>query len=854
MSREIGLHTRMDAHLKLPPHELAYFQEYLKNGGAQDEIKMTKLGEILSEKIESSRDFFLKVLNENEFYFKSVHPAMYKYGSMEFSELQIIGKFLLFWYVMRPYNAIASCEHKFTYHSIQHAFFEYSAFLDMMRVPTLIQHWSHYYVSLNQQQMQASFLQLKSTYEQLKVSMESLVTDHDTKIKSLESKATQFEQKTVFLEKELESSKAEKLEYKAKLESSKAELDLTIRDYNAKILDCTSKKNELEQKLDLKSKLVISIEKDNRDLKKKFDVLDSKARKFKSVESELSLARRDLLQKDQSILELESKCMLLQSKLDDAGKSVPTNTNKEVKSLKNELLKSKKMISDLEELLITSPSKSKIVLQKDIVDNNIDEARVLVDLMGTNLRSEKIVFVLQNYVVSSMKERPDEEFPAWLVVAQSLLKSICADIGLAKGFLSGRFLSSTHGDERREDVFMGLLCWKVESRYRALSWLRNRVVRGFSSSGAMGDVKLSSFHKYISEQQKTAGKITLSSGKTSPELSLEMSTLEVLRRETTLLIDNETFYPVSGSVFIPTVPSSLANALFAAVKNFALLNVCCFVTLMESDGDKVKKILLDILFELYDSSCSAKLDLDENKFLSPVLLTRAHDKIVSSFPSFPRMKVLLKQICACSDAFQDLYSKTFLFFEEHSGSQEEYFCQKRMLTLHTHVESLLDSFWASQEVSRHSEKVRGDLPDSMTGKIMAMEVLWNEESDKIIASKKHLDGLLLSLSSPDEKVEIKTCTAQTNTFMQSLSHLLIEGKLIVSDFATSKDNKNSTTEEILGYICNEMKSSDLREFLAAIQESIYSFKEVKKGKQVMVEGKSSLGKILQSLVIDENKK
>ena len=877
MTREIGLHTRMDAHLKLPAHELLYFQDYLKNGASSDETKMARVGEVLCEKVESSREFFAKVLNENEFYFKSVHPTLYRYGTVEFTETQIIGKFLLFWYVIRPYNAIASCEHKFTYHSIQHAFFEYASFLESIRVPILIQHWSHYYTLLNQQQLQLSFNQLKVTYDQLKLSMETILASHESKF-DLQKK--DYESRLEIQQKQFDSE----------FESQKKEFESTRINFENKIIQVEEHKNQLEvqlsatrNQLEQKQKENNGFEKEVKDLRKKCDFLDSKAQKYKTFKSEVSALTQKMVQKQQSFADLESKSLDLQAKLDESQKLKKDKTCHEIKTLRQELVKSKKMISDLENLLLTPNSTAKstenanvlperVKLEKDIVDNNIEEARVLVDLFATSMNSEKIVHVLQNYVVSSMKDRPDEEFPAWLVVAQSLLRSICSDVGLAKGFLSGRFLSSTYGLERREDVFMGLLCWKVESRYRALCWLRNRVVRGFSTSGAMGDITLGSFYKYVSDQQKIAGKVTLTSNKTSPELTLELSTLEVLRRETSILIDNETFYPVSGSVFIPTVPSTLASALFAAVKNFALLNVCCFVSLMESDGDKSKKLLLDIIFELYENSSSTTLNLSENKFISPVLLTCAHEKITNTFSmlsSFPRFKVLLKQISACADSFQDLYSKAFLFFEDH---QDDYFRQKRMLTLHTHVESLLDSFWATQEVSRHSEKIREDLPDSMTGKIMAMEVLWNEESDSLVSSKKNLDALLLSLNVYEfgtKKVKTETCTVQTNTFLQSLSHLLIEGKLVISDLESTscsfsakekqleqqtKNKLHSLTEEILGYICNEMKGNDLREFLAAIQESIYSFKEVRKGKQVMVEGKSSLGKILQSLVVGEDAK
>jgi hypothetical protein len=176
----------------------------------------------------------------------------------------------------------------------------------------------------------------------------------------------------------------------------------------------------------------------------------------------------------------------------------------------------------------------------------------------------------------------------------------------------------------------------------------------------------------------------------------------------------------------------------------------------------------------------------------------------------------------------------------------------------------------------------------MIGKIMAMEVLWNEETESISTGKKELEGLLISLSTNDEDEPFPNALHETEFFMHSLSYLVVHGKLLLqssilkdncmssfsfsretlkskskihsqklekSDLETAEKSEKSekslnldlnSTEEIMGFLCNEMKSIELREFLSAIQESIYSFKEVKKGKQVMIEGKSSLGKILKS--------
>lgn len=878
------LQMRMDANVRITGHELICFQELVKPS-VNDEVKLSQIANELSFKVPSSVVFFEKVLSENSDYFKSVHPQIFQFCGNDVSVSQIIGKFLLFWYVIRPFTPIAACEERFTFHSIQHAFFEFAAFFDSIRAPLQIQNFSAYVLSVHQQNYEISIQQNKALYDshaELKSNQcaeaTKLLQESEIKLNSLLEKC-----------KTLESEKEALIQCK-KLVSIE---DLKAQQDNEQIRKQEVEKLKLQNQQDLerceqsrkadaaRAKELIQLQtssiKFNRQelaaLKAKYKgkeeeltkcnarhaatsaLLKSTAEELKSKAEELATTnlKNDQLQAAYKSLEQETASLkLISTRNDEKKKTQPPLKENKDKILKSELARAQKIISGLEEELIaalsTNPTqlnnKSNSKSNKEIVDGNVQDARVLVDLYSTTLKSEKILQTLQNYVVSSMRDNKIDEFPAWLVVAQSVLRSICTEVGIAKCILSGRFSSSKLNLSQREDVFMGLLCWKVESHFRALSWLRNQVIRGYSENGKMGNVHLQSFLNYVVENQKIGGKITLVSGKTSAELAMEMSALNVLKKESLMLLDKDSFVPLSGAVFIPTAPTSISEGVFVAVRNFAYLNVCCFICLMEAESDSIKKILLDIFFDLIDNNIMITKTYKTN--LTPDNVMAAHDKVVAAFPSDKRFVPLLNQFKACADSFQDLYAKTFLFFDCHSTNEIDFFRQKRILTLHKHADSLLDSFWETQELSRHSEKLRDEIPESLIGKIMAMEVLLNEENESVLSARKNLEVLLMSLAPPgsDHEYKPKSTIDETNFFLHALSHLLINGELLI-DLQNHSDK--STSEEIIGFLCNQAQGTELREFITAIQESIHSFKEVRKGKKVMVQGKSSLGKILQSL-------
>lgn len=905
-----GLQMCMDTNLRLTASELICFQELVKAGGANDEMKMSHCAGDLAAKVPSSIAFFEKILDDHLLYFKNVHPQIFQYCGTETPNQLVIAKFLMFWYVIRPFTPVAACEERFTLHSIQHAFFEFSSYIETLRVPLQVQNWTSYLSTIQHQNFQASLQQTKTQYESysegLKSILEVKTREYETEMKALtlklDIKCKELQDLTFkYREKDEQDAKhllkCEQLEHNFKVgtdENSalKEQILAILRDK----AESEKRGRESQQKCE-------TLESRNRQLSGSDAELKREIKSLKSISSALKIEcasffdeKEDFKSKFQ---ELESKVQSLESQNASlssilAAKKLPPPQHqnavkdKELKTLRAEYAKSQKIISDLEEELVmfsstSNPQCMKIKWnKKEGLDTNVEEARVLVDLCATTTKAEKILQVLQNYVVSSLREKTDEEFPAWLVVGQSILRSICSDVGLARGYLHSHYknfsanmanAASGHALQLpRDDVFMGLLCWKVESRFRALSWLRNRVVRGFSSSGKMGNVNLQSFLDHVVEQQKIGGKITLAMGKTSPDLALEISSLNVLKRETLMLLDKNSVIPVSGAVFIPTVPASMADGVFLAVRNFALLNVCCFISLMESDSDSFKKNLLDIVFDLFDlppdGTRKTKLKSNETKTLpslTPDRFALAHKKVTATFSSLPDFKnftPLLNQLGACADSFQDLYAKTFLFFDAHSSNEIDFFRKKRMLTLYNHADSLLDSFWSCQEISRHSTKVNEDLPDSLIGKIMAMEVLWNEENESIDAARKQLEALLMSLSSssqdPASEIKCASTIDETNFFMHSLSHLIVNGKLLMHEQEKENESKeinsHSSSEDIIGYLCNEMQGCELREFITAIQESIHCFREVRKGKQVMVEGKSSLGKILQTLSSKQNSK
>jgi len=875
------LQMRMDANLRITSHELICFQELVKTSN-NDEVKLSHIANELSLKVPSSVVFFEKVLNENSDYFKSVHPQIFQFGGVDVSINQIIGKFLLFWYVIRPFTSIAACEERFTFHSIQHAFFEFAAFFDSIRAPLQIQNFSAYVLSVHQQNYQISIQQNKALYDSYAELKSNECTEATKLLEASEIKINSLVDKCKVLESEKEALiQCKKLVSIDDLKSQQEQLE------TSKVLreECETIKSQLKQaakaaeQREILIQLQISSIKFNRQefaaLKLKYKrledelckcklreenssaLLKTKEALLKTKEEELAVT---IFEKDQLAAALfEKKEEAIKVKQEGARKEEtkkkappPLKENKD-KILKLELAKAQKIISGLEEELITALSKPaesqslKSKSKKEIVDGNVQDARILVDLFSTTLKSEKILQTLQNYVVSSMRDNKIDEFPAWLVVAQSVLRSICTEVGIAKCVLFGRFSSSKYELPQREDVFMGLLCWKVESHFRALSWLRNQVIRGYSENGKMGNVFLQSFLNYVVENQKIGGKITLVSGKTSAELAMEMSALNVLKKESLMLLDKDSFVPLSGAVFIPVAPTSISEGVFVAVRNFAYLNVCCFICLMEAESDSIKKILLDIFFDLIDNNTITLTTKTTYKTsLTPDRIMAAHDKIISAFPSNERFIPLLNQFKACADSFQDLYAKTFLFFDSHSTNEIDFFRQKRILTLHNHADSLLDSFWETQDLSRHSEKLRDEIPESLIGKIMAMEVLLNEENESVLSARKNLEVLLMSLapSGSDNDYKPKSTIDETNFFLHALSHLLINGELLID---LQNHSEKSTSEEIIGFLCNQAQGSELREFITAIQESIHSFKEVRKGKKVMVQGKSSLGKILQSL-------
>ena len=877
------LQMRMDANLRITSHELICFQELVKTSN-NDEVKLSHIANELSLKVPSSVVFFEKVLNENSDYFKSVHPQIFQFGGVDVLINQIIGKFLLFWYVIRPFTSIAACEERFTFHSIQHAFFEFAAFFDSIRAPLQIQNFSAYVLSVHQQNYQISIQQNKALYDSYAQLKSNECREATKLLEASEIKINSLVDKCKVLESEKEALiQCKKLVSIDDLKSQQEQLE------TSKVLreECETIKSQLNQaskaseKREILIQLQLSSIKFNRQefaaLKLKYKPMEDEVCKCKLREENISalLKSKDALLKTKeeelavTIVEKDQLAAALFEKNEEAIKvkqegarkeetkkkaPPPLKENKD-KILKSELAKAQKIISGLEEELITAlsnPAQSlsfKSKSKKEIVDGNVQDARVLVDLFSTTLKSEKILQTLQNYVVSSMRDNKIDEFPAWLVVAQSVLRSICTEVGIAKCVLSGRFSSSKYELPQREDVFMGLLCWKVESHFRALSWLRNQVIRGYSENGKMGNVFLQSFLNYVVENQKIGGKITLVSGKTSAELAMEMSALNVLKKESLMLIDKDSFVPLSGAVFIPVAPTSISEGVFVAVRNFAYLNVCCFICLMEAESDSIKKILLDIFFDLIDNitiTLTTKTKTTYKTSLTPDRIMAAHDKIISAFPSDERFIPLLNQFKACADSFQDLYAKTFLFFDSHSTNEIDFFRQKRILTLHNHADSLLDSFWETQDLSRHSEKLRDEIPESLIGKIMAMEVLLNEENESVLSARKNLEVLLMSLapSGFDNDYKPKSTIDETNFFLHALSHLLINGELLID---LQNHSEKSTSEEIIGFLCNQAQGSELREFITAIQESIHSFKEVKKGKKVMVQGKSSLGKILQSL-------
>ena len=572
------LQMRMDANVRITGHELICFQELVKPS-VNDEVKLSQIANELSLKVPSSVVFFEKVLSENSDYFRSVHPQIFQFGGNDVSVSQIIGKFLLFWYVIRPFTPIAACEERFTFHSIQHAFFEFAAFFDSIRAPLQIQNFSAYVLSVHQQNYEMSIHQNKALYDSYaelksKECAEATKLQHEaeTKLLLLLEKCKVLEsEKVIQIEELKEQRECETIKLQLKQETERFE---QVR---------TSEAAKAEQREILIQLQISSIKFNRQELaslklkyKRKEDELCKcelrEANTLEQLKTKEALLKTKEEELDRTIIEKDQFAAAFKKEMEAAAfekvkqeeiarrenkkkASPPLKENKD-KILKSELARAQKIISGLEEELIaalsTNPSqlnnKSNSKSNKEIVDGNVQDARVLVDLYSTTLKSEKILQTLQNYVVSSMRDNKIDEFPAWLVVAQSVLRSICTEVGIAKCILSGRFSSSKLNLSQREDVFMGLLCWKVESHFRALSWLRNQVIRGYSEHGKMGNVHLQSFLNYVVENQKIGGKITLVSGKTSAELAMEMSALNVLKKESLMLLDKDSFVSDSADL------------------------------------------------------------------------------------------------------------------------------------------------------------------------------------------------------------------------------------------------------------------------------------------------------------------
>jgi hypothetical protein len=480
-----GLQTKIYANLKLTSNELVYYQDLVKQGVFQDEQQMTKISEDLCSKIPNSVEFFENVLEENSVYFQNVHSKLFFVSNIELTVKQVVCKFLLFWYIIRPFLSIAKYEDRFTVHTFQHAFFEYTSYIESIRIRNQVQQWSSYYsyVNLNFQ----SYVQ--QCTQQYELYVNGLKTNFFSEMNQLmdQKNSTEYELKKW-------QCNFEKLE--DELVQAKSQLDLfyvKCNELKSIQMKIESNVNEKESELQLKIKIIFDLEEQLKTLQKKIEGVHSKniqlTQNLKNAELESSkkesecnksLKSECLKSKEyqEKCAELKSRVLMLElnsnacncSKLSTSiststNNTISSNTNsntntsntntintnttnlsilnlkeKEIKQLKSEVVKSKKVIAELEEMvLLHSMTQSNLTLKvcstndKDLIDSTIQEVKVLVDLCSTLTKSEKIVNVLQNYVVSSFQDLKDEEFPAWLVVAQSILRSIFSDVGLAKG-------------------------------------------------------------------------------------------------------------------------------------------------------------------------------------------------------------------------------------------------------------------------------------------------------------------------------------------------------------------------------------------------------------------------------------
>ena len=814
------LEKQMEPHLRMPAHELLCFQKLVESGAANDEVRMNEIATNLSTCVVASIEFFDKVVKTHDRYFQTVHYKIFYDFTAEGVKLTV-AKFLLYWYVIRPYTPVASSEPRFTFHSIQHAFYEFDLFMHNVRLPVLIQQWSAHFVNQQSQTLKAdyddSLLKMKNHYDDVLCKASA---GHSELIGKMKEES---------LEREARATRG----YDDSLQQLK-------KDYDDSLFKVKAESDALL----LKMKTAYS---ESRKAEKKKD-----ASNMKMADTKIETMKHEMQEKQEELQQLRRELeVMIQNQSQTPSKSIiqESNSNKsQLKILKSEVSKLKQDNAKLEEYILniasSSPSSFSKNKTKESLDTSVREMRACIDVNATILKSEKILHVLQNYVVSSMTNN-HSDFPAWLVVAQALLRSMCIDVGIVRSNLGSKF----HGVNCENVVFLGLACWKIETRFRALSWLRNRIVRGFAVNNKMGNTNLMTFLQCIIDEEKTLAASMIENSKTHPDLLLEVSTLTVLKRETKSLMANANYIPVSGLAFVPTVPESLSITIFQATRQFALFNVSLFVSLMNCEGDVAKLSLLNVYFDLIKDASSLTC---ESFVIAKKKMQLAIKIINGNVDTFKSMIDLLQ---LCADSFQDVHSKSFLFFDAHKQNTS---IQKRMLTLHEHAESLVSTFWSSQEFSRQSSSTQEELPTTVAGKIMAMEVLWNQEYEAISSNRKELDGIIMSLhSSTTDEVSPKN---EANALIYTLSHFLIKGKMLMNPIVTgivnssATSNVNDRNEEIFGFMCNEFEGCAIREYLMAIHESINCFQEVRKGNPIAVNGSSSLGKILQSMASGEGTK
>jgi hypothetical protein len=892
----------MSANLRITAAELIYFQDLCRAGAGTDEVKLDEASLLLAEKVPESVKYFEKSFEELP-YFKSVHPRCFILLNTEITPKRAAGTFLFFWYVIRPFSAVASSEERFTFHTLQHAVFEFSMFIDSLRLATFVQaqmqNVAVFFSNSFEQQKNAwtreiqtlkdSLVAKESELSKYSVTFEEKTRDLTDKLEKAEKlcadRLTQCMEKTKNLD-EIEARALRcKVESDSKCETFKLLLEHTKQDFEQKKTIITSLTNDLETSqaeiLQLRETLNFETRKAE---EARIEYAKSKVQgQAKETFSDSSKFRSDISKLQKKIVDLQKRNEALEN--DILSLSTPSCPSSPL--LLSEM-KSINMKTSQEKLDEKIPLK--IDADSSIKNENVRNVRIYVDICSMASRGEKIVNMLQNFAVSSLIENADKsetssanknetakseiiEFPAWLLVAQSLLRSMCLDIGLCRGFLFSCYKENekktikrqplnsdtSNADTLDTDTSVGLLVWKVECRFRALSMIRNRVVRGFSS--VMGGFDLRAFGTFISEQVNSLANKTLQLGTSSSERAFEISSLNVIKLETATLVTEANYVPVCGSSLIPIVPFALRSLILDSVRNLALLSVCFFISLMNAEGDEEKKYLLNIYFEMIENEI---LTSEVFSKTAKSLLSCPHNLgFKSKSKTLFKYAEVIKQAEYCMESFLSLQNETFVFFHSHCEDSSK---MTRMLTLHNNANSLVDSFWSTQELSRNfsqsstttastspliSSTVKGVKTPSMTAdegsdilnKIMALDIIWDKEREVLSSNAKQLDAVLLSLTSSDKSKKASNPEKQSNLFLHALSYLLTRGKLLVSDFPSP--DQNNLSEEIIGYLVSESSDSQIRENLTAIQESISTFKQVREGaKAVGVNAKSCLGKIL----------